>query len=138
MCLTLCDPIDWSLPGSSVYWIFQARILEWVAISPRRDLPNPGIKFASLVSPTLAGGFPTTEPSGNGGVIMTELYPSINTFLAQGKTLIGLVRTVKPHLAKTINVKALGKSSILSSHYCINVESVILCTSIWDENGHHG
>ena len=32
-CLTLCDPMDCSLPGSSVYGIFQASILEWVAIS---------------------------------------------------------------------------------------------------------
>ena len=31
--LTLCDPIDCSPPGSSVYGIFQARILEWVALS---------------------------------------------------------------------------------------------------------
>ena len=30
--LTLCDPEDWNLPGSSVHWIFQVRILEWVAI----------------------------------------------------------------------------------------------------------
>ena len=32
-CLTLCDPVDCSLPGSSVDGIFQARILEWVAIA---------------------------------------------------------------------------------------------------------
>ena len=32
-CLTLCDPMDHSLPGSSVHGIFQARVLEWVAIS---------------------------------------------------------------------------------------------------------
>ena len=32
-CPTLCDPMDWSLPGSSVHGILQARILEWVAIS---------------------------------------------------------------------------------------------------------
>ena len=32
-CLTLCDPMDYSLPGSSVHEILQARILEWVAIS---------------------------------------------------------------------------------------------------------
>ena len=31
--LTLCNLIDWGLPGSSVHGIFQARILEWVAIS---------------------------------------------------------------------------------------------------------
>ena len=33
LCLTLCDPMDCSPPGSSVHGIFQARILEWVAIS---------------------------------------------------------------------------------------------------------
>ena len=31
-CLTLCDPMDCGLPGSSVHGISQARILEWVAI----------------------------------------------------------------------------------------------------------
>ena len=31
-CLTLCDPMDCSLPSSSVHGILQARILEWVAI----------------------------------------------------------------------------------------------------------
>ena len=33
LCLTLCDPIDGSPPGSSIPGILQARILEWVAIS---------------------------------------------------------------------------------------------------------
>ena len=33
LCQTLCNPMDYSLPGSSVHGIFQARILEWVAIS---------------------------------------------------------------------------------------------------------
>ena len=33
MCLTLCDPMDCSLPGFSIHGIFQARILERVAIS---------------------------------------------------------------------------------------------------------
>ena len=33
LCLTLCDPVDCSLPGSSIHGIFQARVLEWVAIS---------------------------------------------------------------------------------------------------------
>ena len=32
-CPTLCDPRDCGLPGSSVHGIYQARILEWVAIS---------------------------------------------------------------------------------------------------------
>ena len=33
LCPTLCDPMDCSLLGSSVHGIFQARVLEWVAIS---------------------------------------------------------------------------------------------------------
>ena len=33
---TLCDPTDGSPPGSSVHWISQARIPEWVAISSSR------------------------------------------------------------------------------------------------------
>ena len=33
LCLTLCDPMDCSLPGSSIHGIFQARVLEWGAIA---------------------------------------------------------------------------------------------------------
>ena len=40
-CLTLCDPMDCSPPGSSVHEIFQARILEWVAISFSRGSSQP-------------------------------------------------------------------------------------------------
>ena len=38
---TLCDPMDCSLPGSSIHGIFQARVLEWVAISFSRGSPRP-------------------------------------------------------------------------------------------------
>ena len=38
-CLTLCDPMDCSLPGSSIQGIFQARVLEWGAISFSRRSP---------------------------------------------------------------------------------------------------
>ena len=40
-CLTLCDPVDCSPPGSSVHGILQARILEWVAISFSRVSSQP-------------------------------------------------------------------------------------------------
>ena len=33
LCPTLCDPMNYSLPGSSIHGIFQARVLEWIAIS---------------------------------------------------------------------------------------------------------
>ena len=40
-CLTLYDPIDCSLPGTSVHGIFQARVLEWVVISFSRGSSQP-------------------------------------------------------------------------------------------------
>ena len=43
-CLTPCEPMDCSPPGSSVHGIFQARILEWVAIPFSRGSPYPEIK----------------------------------------------------------------------------------------------
>ena len=53
LCLTLCDPMERSLPGYSVYGILQARILEWVAMPPPGDLPNTKIKPVSPASPAL-------------------------------------------------------------------------------------
>ena len=53
-CLTLCDPTDCSLPGSSVHGILQARILEWVAIPFSRGSSQP--RDQTQVAST-AGGF---------------------------------------------------------------------------------
>ena len=36
LCPTLCNPMDYSLPGSSVHGSFQARILEWVVVPSSR------------------------------------------------------------------------------------------------------
>ena len=41
LCLTLCEPIDGSPPGSSVHGILQARILDWVAMSSSRGSSQP-------------------------------------------------------------------------------------------------
>ena len=41
-CLTLSDPMDCSLPGSSVHGIFQARVLEWVS------LPSPVYTYTHI------------------------------------------------------------------------------------------
>ena len=40
-CLTLCNPVDCSLPGSSIHGTLQARILQWVAISFSRGSSRP-------------------------------------------------------------------------------------------------
>ena len=63
-CPTVCDPMDYRWPVSSVHGIFQARILEWVAFPTQGGLPNPGIEPTSLASPALLGGFLITEPPG--------------------------------------------------------------------------
>ena len=60
-CPTLCDPEDYSLPGSSVHGILQARILEWVTIPSPGDLPDPRIERRS---PTLEADALTSDPLG--------------------------------------------------------------------------
>ena len=60
-CLTLCNSVDCSPPGFSVHGIFQARILEWVAICYSRGSFQSRIKPTSLA---LAGRFFTTVPPG--------------------------------------------------------------------------
>ena len=47
LCLTLCDSMDCSPPGSSVHGILQARILEWVAMPFSRGSPNQGTEPGS-------------------------------------------------------------------------------------------
>ena len=58
---TLCGPMDRRPLGFSVHGISQARMLEQAAFPTPGDLPDPGIKPASLASPALAGGFFTTS-----------------------------------------------------------------------------
>ena len=41
LCLTLCNPMDWSPPGSPVHGVLQARILEWVAVPSSRGSSWP-------------------------------------------------------------------------------------------------
>ena len=60
-CPTFFNPTDCSLPGSSVYGILWARILDWAATPSSGDLPHPGIETACLASLALAGGFFTSS-----------------------------------------------------------------------------
>ena len=63
-CLTLCDPMDCSLPGSSVHRILQARILEWVAMPSSRESFLPRDRTHVSSTSYIAGEFFTTEPPG--------------------------------------------------------------------------
>ena len=70
---SLCDPMDYSLPGSSVHVIFQARILSGLLFPTPGDLPDPGIEPVSLASPAMPFGFLPAEPWGK------PLFPLTNT-----------------------------------------------------------
>ena len=61
LCPTLCDPIDYSLPGSSVHQILQARILEWVDMTSSKGSSQPRVKPTPLMSPALSGRYFTTR-----------------------------------------------------------------------------
>ena len=66
-CPTLCGPMDCSLLGSSVHGIFQARLLEWVAISHSGDLSDLGSNMHLLLwqadsLPLEPPGKPKAEP----------------------------------------------------------------------------
>ena len=64
LCQILCDPVDCSLPGSSLHGILQARILEWGAISFSRGSSHPRDWRIEPGSPTLQADSLTSEPSG--------------------------------------------------------------------------
>ena len=62
-CLTICNPMDCSRPGSSVQGILQTKILEWVAMPSSRGSSQPEMEPESLKSPALAGGsLPAVPP----------------------------------------------------------------------------
>ena len=59
-CPTLCDPMDWSLPGCSVYGISQTRVLEWVVIFFSRGSSRPRDRIRTSC---IADRLFTTEPA---------------------------------------------------------------------------
>ena len=63
-CPTFCNPMDCSPPGSSVQGIFQARVLEWVAISSSKWSSWPRDPTHVSCITCIAGKLFTTEPSG--------------------------------------------------------------------------
>ena len=74
-CLTLCNPMDCSLPGSSVHGIFQARILEWVAIPFSRGSSH--LRDQTRVS-CIAGGLYHLSHQGSPNVVY--LYISSQSY----------------------------------------------------------
>ena len=72
LCLTLCNPMDCGLPGPVSLEFSSQECWSGLPFPPSRDLPNPGIRPKSLVSPALASGFFTTVPPGKPFRVETE------------------------------------------------------------------
>ena len=75
-CPTLSDPTDCSLPGSSVHGIFQARVLEWVAIS---------FSSKSAYSPALGNRHQPARPPGD--VVLEGHWPSLPSLFHSEKSM---------------------------------------------------
>ena len=72
-CLTLCDPMECSPSGSSVHGDSPGKNTRVGCHAPAPgDLPDPGIKPASPVSPALAGSLFITEPPGKSSEIPSQ------------------------------------------------------------------
>ena len=84
-CLTLCDPMGCSPPGSSVHGVLQARILEPVAMPSSRGSPHPGIELSSLHSPALAGGVLTTITTWEALLLLTHPLFSLTKVLMKSR-----------------------------------------------------
>ena len=84
-CLTLRDPMDCSLPGSSVRGIFQARVLEWVAISFSRRSSRPWNR--TWVSHIVDTDALPSEPPGKSRGQLSTIFPlkKKKTFLTKGR-----------------------------------------------------
>ena len=84
-CPTLHNPVDCSLPGSSIHWIFQARILAWLAMpcsrasSQCRDRTHVSYDFC------IASGFFTAELPGKTIVYFICWYSLLNELIVSGE-----------------------------------------------------
>ena len=87
LCPTLCDPMDCSLPGSSVHGILQARILEWVAIPFFRGSSQP--RDWTQVS-CIAGGFFTIWATRVLSHSAVSLLKFLGFFASMKNTVIGI------------------------------------------------
>ena len=77
-CLTLCDPMDCSPPGSSVRGILQARTLEWVAVPSSGVLPNPRIE---PTSPALRADSLPSKPRVSRGIHIPAILNALGELL---------------------------------------------------------
>ena len=108
--LTLCNPMDCSLPHSSVHGIFQERILEWVTISYSGYLPEPGIKPHFLHLQHWQTGSLTTASFGKPHIL-----------IAISIVLSNLTLILHPHIAREwLFSHTFSNSNIIKMKFCLS------------------
>ena len=119
-CPTLCDPMNYSPLGSCVPEISQARIWSGMPSPAPEAFPDSGIKAASLVSPTLAGGFFTTAPPGKSRfsctlpvkLVLRALIPSnADKSRSKGGEVCLINKTIAPQVGLSWFIWVLGAAT---------------------------
>ena len=77
-CPTLCDPMDCSLPGTSIHRFPKQEYWNGLPFPSPGDLPDPGIK---PMSPALVGKFSTTEPPGKPIHVCIYIYVCVCVYI---------------------------------------------------------
>ena len=119
-CPTLCDPMDCSLPGSSVHGIFQARVLEWVAISFSKNF-----KKDAPFSITILSGFGKKMESLIQSSMEQPLLNTLGGFLKQLNVQQHYIRAIT-----FLGVCPWAKKTNTSVHHCCSVAQ--LCPIVCD------
>ena len=116
-CRTLCDPVDYSLPGFSVHRIFQARILEWVAMPSSRGSSQLRDRTQSS---HIAGGFLGKNTQNDKDPHSVQFSHSV---ISSSLQLHGLQHARPPCPSPTLRVYS--NSCPLSQWYYLTISSSI-------------
>ena len=94
-CPTLCDPMDFSPPVSSVCGIYQARILEQFAMSYSRGFPWPGgptcLSWVSCIGKQIPYQCTTWKPMLTFSITKSSIFAQVSPFVVEGKGSMGFV-----------------------------------------------
>ena len=119
LCPTLCEPMDCSPPGSSVHRIFQARKLDWVAISSSRGSSWP--KDWTSVS-CITGGFFTNWAAKLGRTRSRWVVKCLVLFSCSGSQLMSLVKRHSPFSSMILTSETDEMKSLLK---------LLKCSEVW-------
>ena len=121
LCPTLWDPMDCSLPGSSVHGVLQARILVWATMPSCRGPSQPRDQTCVSFNSFTAGGLFTTEP--------LEKPPSMVCYVKCSKSLTWVIfgKVHRPHILNWIYHLESKNDNI----YDLKLKVILLLILVW-------